>query len=185
MVVGLLGGLIGVTCMDISNFILWSNKKTGGLYANLAGSMIMKPSKLKKGSNLLIGQIFHMTVGSAIGVGMAQILKRFGKDHYIIKGGFLAVTTWGFLYNFGQRMGFYRINPRSTKSSYSTIWNHLIYGLVTSKAIVTLADPSIFSEKVSTNTQAATQEKNKVQTVHTIYSDVNPNIEEGTSRYIM
>ncbi len=94
MVAGLLGGLIGVMCMDISNFILWRNKTTEGLYGHIAGSMIMKPSKLNKTSNFLLGQVFHMTVGSCLGVGMSQILKRFDKDNYIIKGGLFSVVVW-------------------------------------------------------------------------------------------
>lgn len=147
MVVGMLGGLIGVICMDTSSLILWRNKKTEGLYGHLAGSMIMNPFRLNKGSNFLIGQIFHMTVASGIGVGMVEILKRYGKDHHNLKGGFLSVAVWSVLYNFGQRMGFYRMNPRLIKSSYSAIWHHLLFGLVTSNAIVALADPAIFSRK--------------------------------------
>jgi hypothetical protein len=159
MVAGILAGLIGVICMDITNLILWRNKKTEGLYGHIAGSMIMKPSKLNKRSNFLVGQIFHMTVGSCLGVGMAEIFKKYGKDHYIIKGGFFSAIVWGFLYNFGQKMGFYRMNPRLIKSSYASILHHLIYGLVTSKSLVALAEPSIFSKTPYVDTQ----DKNKVQ----------------------
>lgn len=181
MLVGILGGLIGVVCMDLSSLLLWRNKKTEGLYGHLAGSMIMKPSKLNKRRNFLVGQIFHMTVASGIGVGMVEILKRFGKDHPSLKGGFLSVVTWGLLYNFGQRMGFYRINPRLTKSSYSEIWNHLVYGLVTSNAIVALADPSIFPKKAST--QVSSQNKNAPQPIQPRYSDVNTSELEGNEKF--
>lgn len=186
LVVGILSGLIGILCMDASNFVLWRSKKTEGLYGHLAGSMIMKPSKLKKGKNFLIGQIFHMSVGSSLGIVMTLILKRFGKDHNMIKGGILSFATWGILYNFGQRMGFFRMNPRLTKSSYAAIWHHLIFGVVTSQAIVTLADPTIFPQKVDINTQdrMATQ-KNTAQSPFYIYSDVNSIKEEGTSRFSM
>lgn len=181
MTVGILGGLIGVVCMDLSSFLLWRNKKTEDLYGHLAGSMIMNPSKLNKGRNFLVGQIFHITMASGIGVGMVEILKRFGKDNPSLKGGFLSVATWGILYNFGQRMGFYRINPRLTKSSYSAIWNHLAYGLVTSNAIVALADPSIFPKKSST--QAASQTKNALQSIQPRYSDVNTSELEGIAKF--
>lgn len=179
IVVGILSGLIGILCMDTSNFILWRAKKTEGLYGHLAGSMIMRPSKLKKGKNFLIGQIFHMSVGSSVGVIMTQILKRFGKDYHILKGGILSFATWGFLYNFGQRMGFYRMNPHLTKSSYAAIWHHLIYGLVTSQAIVTLADPTIFSHEVNIRAQdiTTTQEKRSVL-VQPIYSNERYNLEK-------
>jgi len=66
-----------------------------------------------------------------------------------------------------------------TKSSYSEIWQHLVYGLVTSNAIVALADPTIFPNKESLTTQLATQEKQPVQSVQSIYSDVNSSKEEG------
>ena len=183
MLVGILGGLIGAVCMDISNPLLWRNKKSEVLYGHIAGSMIMKPSKLHKGKNFLIGQIFHMTVASSIGVGMVEILKKFGKDHHHIKGGFLSVALWSVLYNFGQRVGFYQVNPRLTKTSYSAIWNHLVYGLVTSNAIVSLADPSIFSKEAPANpvnNKAATYGKNPVQSVQPIYSELNVNDEKGT-----
>jgi len=176
--VGIIGGLIGVICMDISNFIFWRTKKTEGLYGHLAGSMIMRTTRLKKGKNFLIGQIFHMTVGSALGISLSQILKKFGRDHHIIKGGFLAVVTWGFLYNFGQRMGFYRMNPRLTKSGYAAILQHLIYGLATSHAIVTLADPTIFAHNESGIEALNNNKANEVlrrKNIHTIYSDINYN----------
>ncbi|WP_242966953.1 hypothetical protein [Desulfosporosinus sp. FKA] len=174
MIAGLLGGLIGVICMDISNFILWRNKTTEGLYGHLAGSMIMKPSKLNKTSNFLLGQVFHMTVGSCLGVGMSQILKQFGKDNYIIKGGFFSVVVWGFLYNFGQKMNFFRMNPRLTKSGYASIWHHLIYGLATSKAIVTLTAPNVFPKKESINTQDKNAFQNRFPNEHASLTHYQP-----------
>lgn len=180
MVVGILGGLIGVVCMDISSYILWRTKKTESLHGHLAGSMIMNPFKLNKRKNFLIGQIFHMSMASGIGVGMAEILKRYGKDYRNLKGAFLSVATWGILYNFGQKMGFYKMNPRLTKSSYSEIWQHLVYGLVTSNAIVALADPTMFSKKAPNN-QAATNGKNSGLSVQPIYSDLYVFDEKGTS----
>jgi len=182
MTVGIIGGLIGVVCMDISNLILWRTKKTESLHGHLAGSMIMSPIKLKQRKNFLIGQIFHMTVASGIGVGLVEILKKYGKDNHNLKGGFLSVATWGLLYNFGQKMGFYRMNPRLTKSSYAEIWQHLVYGLVTSNAIVALADPTIFSKKDSINSQATIQQIDKVQPAQPIYSDVLVKEQVGTSK---
>ena len=182
MVVGILGGLIGVVCMDISSLLLWRTKKTEVLYGHLAGSMIMNPFRLNKRKNFLVGQILHMCVGSGIGVGMIEILKKYGKDHHNIKGGFLSVAVWSVLYNFGQRMGFYRMNPRQIKTSYSAILHHLIYGLVTSNAIVALADPTMFSKEASANNQATTHGNNSVQSVQPIYSDVNHK-DEGSQQY--
>ncbi|SDG57304.1 hypothetical protein SAMN05443529_10477 [Desulfosporosinus hippei DSM 8344] len=179
MSVGILGGLIGALCMDVSSLILWRTKKTESLHGHIAGSMIMSPIKLNQRKNFILGQIFHMTVASGIGVGMVEILKKYGKDNHNLKGGFLSVLTWGFLYIFGQKMGFYRMNPRLTKSSYSEIWQHLVYGLVTSNAIVALADPTIFSKKSSINTQALIQGKNRVRSVQPIYSDVNADSTES------
>jgi len=176
MLLGIVGGLIGVICMDISNFILWRTKKTEGLYGHLAGSMIMRTTRLKKGKNFLVGQLFHMTVGSSIGVIMSQLLKKFGKDHHIIKGGFLGVVAGGFLYNFGQRMGFYSMNPRLIKSSYAAMLQHLIYGLATSQAIVTLADPTVFSSNESgVESSNKANEVLRRNDIRTIYSDININ----------
>ena len=186
MLVGIIGGLIGVICMDLSSLTLWRTKKIEGLYGHLAGSMIMKPSRLKRGKNFLIGQLFHMTVGSSIGVFMSQILKKTGRDYHILKGGFLSVATWGVLYNFGQRMGFYRMNPRLTRSGYAAIWHHLIYGLVTSQAIVALADPTIFAYNESGVEALDYNKANEVlrrKDNHTIYSDINFNPPEIKSAF--
>lgn len=182
MLVGLLGGLIGVICMDISGLFMWRNKRTEGLYGHLAGSMIMNPIKLNKGKHFLIGQIFHMSVGSGIGIIMVEILKKYGKDHHNVKGGFLSVVAWSFLYNFGQRMGFYRMNPRLIKSSYASIVHHLIYGLVTSNAIVRLADPKIFSRKLPSDIQEQSTLTKKVQLVPPAQTGTN-NAERASLSY--
>ncbi|HWQ40766.1 MAG TPA: hypothetical protein VN456_01870 [Desulfosporosinus sp.] len=62
-----------------------------------------------------------MSMASGIGVGMAEILKRYGKDYRNTKDGFLSVVAWEILYNFGQRMVYYKMNPHLSKSSYSEI----------------------------------------------------------------
>jgi len=184
MLVGMLGGLVGVICMDFSSLLLWRNQKTEGLFGHIAGSMIMNPFRLNKRKNFLIGQLFHMSVGSGIGIGMVEILKKYGKDHHIVKGGFLSIAVWSILYNFGQRMGFYRMNPRLTRSSYSTILNHLIYGLVTSNTIVALADPTIFQKKESSINPVTVQRNNSGQSAQSIYSKVNISEEKGTTKYM-
>lgn len=178
MLVGMLSGLLGVICMDLSSLLLWRNKKLEGLHGHIAGSMIMNTFKLNKGKNFLIGQLFHMSVGSAIGVGMVEILKKYGKDHYILKGGFLSVTVWSILYNFGQRMGFYKMNPRLIRSSYSAILNHLIFGLTTTQAIVALADPIIFQKRSYLSNQETKPEKSLVQPIFPV---VNVSDEKGTT----
>lgn len=180
MLVGMLGGLAGVICMDLASLLLWRNKKTEGLHGHIAGSMIMNTFKLNKRKNFLIGQLFHMSVGSAIGIGMVEILKKYGKDHHIIKGGFLSVAVWSILYNFGQRMGLYRMNPRLIRSSYSAILNHLIFGFVTSNTIVALADPAIFPNKESFNNPVTIQRSNSgLQATQAMYSNVNVSEETG------
>ena len=170
ILLGILSGLIGTTCMDASNFILWRNKKTEGLLAHFAGSMIMRPNKLERGKNFILGQIFHMTVGSCLGVGMVQVLKKFGKDYHALKGGFFAMVTWGVLYNFGQKMGFYQVHPHLAKSGYMAIWHHLIYGLATSTAAVALADPTVFPD-ASKNARPRNDSRY-------IYSDTNYRTED-------
>lgn len=173
MLVGLLGGFLGVISMDISGLLLWRAAKTEGLYAHLAGSMIMNPLKLKKRKNFLIGQIFHMSVGSGIGILMVEILKKYGKDHHNVKGGFLSVAAWSILYNFGQRMGFYRVNPRLIRSSYASIFHHLIYGLVASNTIIRLADPRIFTKESLGDSQLKITDNKTVQSSQPIYSNIN------------
>lgn len=43
-------------------------------------------------------------------------------------------------------MNFFSRRGHLTKTKYSSIWNHLLYGLVSSQTIVTLADSSLFKK---------------------------------------
>lgn len=146
MILGLFGGFIGTIAYDISNVLLWRKGKTENLSGHLAGSMMMLAIRTNQRKNFILGEIFHLITGSALGLVQVEILKKYGKDHYLVKGGFTGLFTWGVLYNFGQRMKFFSRRTHLTKTKYASLWHHLLYGLVSSQAIVTLADPSIFKK---------------------------------------
>lgn len=147
IIISLLGGLIGTILMDISNVLLWKTKKTEMLYGHLSGSMFMRAFRTNQTKNFLLGQILHMGAGSALGIPIFQLLKRTGKDYYLIKGAFAGMASWGVLYDFGIRFGLFTAKPHLTKSHYSALWHNLLFGLTTAQAIVSLSDPSLFPQQ--------------------------------------
>lgn len=144
IMISLIAGLIGTTAMDLSNVFLWRTRKTEILYGHLSGSMIMRGFRTNQTKNFVLGQLLHMASGAALGIPVFQMLKRTGRDHHLIKGGFVGMMSWGILYDFGQRARIFTSKPHLTKTHYSAMWHNLLYGLTTAQAIVSLSDPSLF-----------------------------------------
>ena len=90
---------------------------------------------------------------------LTYILKKAGKDHHLIKGTFISILSLGGLIG-GQKFGILK-KFGLTKTFYSAIWNHLVYGLVSAQAIVLLADPSIFASSNEINKETYRQVKRK------------------------
>ncbi|HEY8909000.1 MAG TPA: hypothetical protein VIM51_01795 [Desulfosporosinus sp.] len=141
--IGLLGGLIGAIFMDISNLLIFKAGKTETLYGYIAGGLFVAPFRTKKRKNFILGEIAHLSIGSIWGVLLTYILKKTGKDHHLIKGTFISILSLGTLIG-GQKFGILK-KFGLTKTFYSAIWNHLVYGLVSAQAIILLADPTIFA----------------------------------------
>lgn len=153
VILGLSGGFAGTLLMDISNFLLWRNKQTEGLYGHLAGSMILKSIRTHQTKNFILGQILHIATGSALGIPMVYLFKKTGKDHYIIKGILTGSLLWGILIDFGKRAHWFDLKVRRTKSFYSGLLNNTLYGITSALAIVSLADSSTFPQKQSRNAE--------------------------------
>ena len=86
-------------------------------------------------------------MGSLISVLLAHSFKKYGKDYHNLKGSFFGLFVWATLYSLGQKLGFYSYEPKSTKSGYSAIWHHLLYGIVSSNVILHFAEPNLFPSK--------------------------------------
>lgn len=148
--IGLLGGIIGTIFMDISNLIIFKAGKTETLYGHIAGGLFVAPYRTKQKKNFILGQMAHFMIGSVWALPLMYILKKTGKDHHLIKGILISMLSLGSLI-VGQKYGLIK-KFRLTKTFYSAIWNHLIYGLVSAQTIVMLADPMIFASSKDTNT---------------------------------
>lgn len=147
VVISALGGLIGAIPMDISNYILWKKGKSENLYGHVAGSMLMSKFRTNQPKNFLLGQFWHLATSAAFGFPAFYLLKKTGKDYLLLKGVSVGLFTWGFLYNFGMKMGLYRAKPRLTKTKYAALWHNFLYGVTTVYTIATIADPSHFPHK--------------------------------------
>ena len=141
--IGLLGGFIGAIFMDISNLLIFKAGKTETLYGYIAGGLFVAPFRTKQRKNFILGEITHLGIGSIWGIPLTYILKKTGKDHHLIKGTFISILSLGSLIG-GQKFGVLK-KFRLTKTFYSAIWNHIVYGLVSAQAIVSLSDPMIFA----------------------------------------
>ncbi|WP_088225829.1 hypothetical protein [Desulfosporosinus sp. FKB] len=142
--IGLFGGLIGTLFIDVSNFILWKKNRTEMLYAHLGASMFMRPYRTNQKKNIIIGQFFHLITGATLGLPLFYILKKTGRDYLILKGGFCGLLTWGTLYSFGIKKGFYSAKPHLTKTHYSYLFHNFLYGITSALSMVWLAHPSVF-----------------------------------------
>lgn len=142
--IGLLGGLIGTISMEITNGLIFKAKKTEVTYGQIAAQLLVSPIRTKQRKNFILGEIIHLAAGSLVGVPLFYILKKTGKDNYVIKGFLVSLSIYSALYAGGQRLGLFK-KLRLTKTHYSALFNHLIFGLTSAKAIVMLADPSVFT----------------------------------------
>jgi len=169
---GLLGGLIGAIFMSLSNILLYKTKKTEvKTFGQIAGQLFVAPWRTKQRKNMILGELLHLVVGSLSGIPLLFVLKKTGKDHYLSKGLAMSMFTWSTLYTGGQKIGLFK-KLRFTKTHYSSLWGHLIYGLVSSQAIVSLADPTLFASSNEFNQKTAKQAK-----ADTNYSDFDESSE--------
>jgi len=143
---GLFSGLIGSLVLDISNLIFRRNKKVTPLYTQMAGSMLNK-GKTTKLSDFMFGQTLHLITGILAGVPLVYLLKKTGKDAPLIKGAAYGSFIWMIYYLFGIKMGMFSSPPKKNKTHYFSLWQNIVFGMVTAKSILTLAHPSVFFSK--------------------------------------
>ncbi len=158
--IGFLGGLVGTLAMDLSNIIF---KKTGlseKTYAQYAGSVLLSPFRLIFRENYLLGQILHLITGSILGIPMFNIMKKTGKDNYLFKGAVYGIFSWETLYSLRQRLGLVRSKTYTTRTHITTIIDTLVYGFVSTSAMVFLSDPTIFPQAI--NQQIETPAENHI-----------------------
>ncbi|SHI80670.1 DUF6789 family protein [Desulfosporosinus lacus] len=141
--IGFISGLMGTIVMDLSNLMF---KKTGiseKTYAQFAGSVLMRPSRLLLKENRILGQILHLITGSIIGIPLFAVLKKTGKDNYLFKGAIYGTFTWELLYSFGLRYNVFRSKAHSTSTHITTLIDNLVYGFVSSATIIFLTDHAV------------------------------------------
>ncbi|NLP44529.1 MAG: hypothetical protein GX351_07870 [Peptococcaceae bacterium] len=141
---GVISGLLGTLALDILNLRNWRRNKTESLYGHIAGSIFMKGFRTKRRGNFLFGQINHMLSGALAGIPLVYLFKFTGKDHPILKGASYGSVIWMVYYVLGIKSGLFRSSPKLNKSHKSNLWQNLVFGVASAKAITSLADPSIF-----------------------------------------
>lgn len=155
LVLGLFGGFIGTLLMDLSNLFIYKAGKTETLYGHIAGGLLMAPWRTKQRDNFILGQLTHFVIGSLWGVPLFYLLKKTGKDHPGIKGLVMSAISLGSLI-ISIKIGLLK-KFRRTRTFYSAIWNHLIYGFVATRMILWMAGSHVFQEKKKTQNLAAEQ----------------------------
>ena len=156
--------------MSLFNRVLYkANKTEVKSFGQIAGQLFVTPWKTKQRKNSILGELLHLVVGSLTGIPLFFVLKKTGKDHYLSKGLAASMLTWSVLFNGGQKVGLFK-KLRFTMTHYSSAWSHIIYGLVSSQAIVSLADPTIFASSSEIN-----QETSQPAKKDTYHSNSNSN----------
>lgn len=179
IVVSLLSGLLGTLVMGASSLLFWRVRKTEALYGHISGSILMRPFRLNQRKNFWLGQITHLLTGATLAYPLNFILKKTGKDYHLLKGAFFGAVTWEVLYGLGQRFNVFSTKSHFTKTHYAELFNHLLYGVVTSQALVSFSESSMFPDTQGRATAQETKidaefiaaNKDKVQP---IYPDVYP-----------
>lgn len=179
--VSLFSGFLGTLVMDASNLLLWRTRNTEALYGHIAGSVYVRPFRTNQRKNFWLGQITHLVTGAILAYPLNLLLIRTGKDYTTIKGAFFGAVTWEFIYGVGQRFEVFSTKPHMTKTHYAELFNNILYGIATAKALVAFSEPSIHedhpSKKAALNT---TVKKTQINTVQPIYADT-PSDVEGTA----
>lgn len=144
---------MGAISTDLFNGLLYKTKKTEATFGQMASQFFVTPTTFRKGKSIVLDELLHLSVGSVLGLPLLYILKKTGRDHTISKGLVASLLTWIFLYNGGQKIKLIS-KPLYLKTHYASVWNHIIYGLTSVKAMIWLADPVIFasSKKVEKET---------------------------------
>ncbi|EGW38981.1 hypothetical protein [Desulfosporosinus sp. OT] len=63
IVIGMLVGLIGTICMEISNTLIYKVKKTEVVYPQITGQFFFSPKRVNRKENYILGEILHIGVG--------------------------------------------------------------------------------------------------------------------------
>jgi hypothetical protein len=136
--------------MDVLGLLLFATRKMELTYGHLTAGIFvrhLRPIRTKFRENFWLGEIFHIFNGMGLGVGIATFFKNTGKRFCLIKGLMLGGLIWQVLYGIGTSLGPLRVKPNLAKTHYSSLLINLLFGVVTSQAVVTLAHPSVFSGK--------------------------------------
>jgi hypothetical protein len=143
---GLLSGLVGTLALDLLNLITWKRNRAEALYGHLGASVLMKGSRARKRKNLLFGEAVHLITGALAGIPLVYAFKASGKDQPLVKGAAFGSLVWFFYYVLGIKTHTFTTEPKTNKNHKTSLWQNIIYGLVTAKTMTHLAHPDVFSQ---------------------------------------
>ncbi len=146
---GLTSGLVGTLTMDIFNLLNWRRNRSESLYGHMAGSVLMKGFRTKKVDNFIFGEIIHIITGVLAGIPLVFLFKKSGKDSHLIKGAAYGSFIWMVYYVFGIKLGMFNTQPKLNRTHFSSLWQNVLYGVVTAKSIVSLAHPAVFNNRAA------------------------------------
>lgn len=143
---GMFSGQIGNLAKGLFNFVTWKTHYNEVLYPQLGGAMFFGQRNIKRRRPFIIGSLADITMGSLFGIPIVYIMKKTGKDNYLIKGVGFSLLLWVGFYGLGQSLNLYNYKLRKARSPILSFFDHLLYGAVTASAAVKLADPGTFPD---------------------------------------
>lgn len=131
IVIGSMAGMIATLFKDLPNYILYRLGIVKCIYAHLAASAHLSGSDVYTAIGSIIGFLADIITGGAIGVMAIIFLKRFGTDYWWYKGCIIANIIWLFGLGVILNLGTVNLVFGDPVFRLTSLFDHLIFGLVT------------------------------------------------------
>lgn len=143
---GLFSGLMGNLAKGLFNLFTWKTEKNEVLYPHLASSMFFAPRRTKRRKPFLVGSLADLSMGAIFGIPLVYILKKTGKDNFMVKGAGFGALLWVVFYGAGHNLPIVSIKPKKSRSPLWAFLEHLLFGVGTACTAVKFADPGTFPD---------------------------------------
>lgn len=143
---GVFSGLTGNVAKGLFNLVTTKFKYSEYLCPEYASSLFFKPSQTRRKLPFTVGMLADIGTGSLLGIPLVWFMKNKGKDNFLLKGAGYGILLWIVMCGGLSHYSFFSLKSKKCTAPFSTFWEHLIYGLVTSYTAVKFADPGTFPD---------------------------------------
>ena len=189
---GMISGATGLVALSLIDLISSKMRISQRSYRTTAsGVWVSSRREAEKWSGQLLGVMMNIGLSMVGGVSVVKILTTFGRDKLLPKGLFFGITFGSIITAMLSGFANNKVKPKDAISNLSYVLSHAAFGLVSFFTAAKLGDDSLFdappqNDYINPTNQTSEQiNMSKSNNVQPVYSDVNPNKIEGTSKFIM